>query len=333
MEDLPTGEDDRVEARTHRNIHGTYFTRHFLVPEEYLYRETRLPTEAMMPRPPGEVPEDPEHGKLHFGVYGQLTSVATRYKQKDKRDGYHFHMVITRNGISLQVWFFESDEAEVNKVFKFFSKEVKREPKPYYCIKFPRVGKRYHSTQQDNHKTSISFSSFKQVFEMKIINKPVAGSRVNAEQMNFADKLPPPSASGKPKTRKTDAKFNRKGGIDADQRTLGFPVIRVKPRHPEDPEGLLDHSETEGHLSETEERSSSTEGSTRSSRRKKRQRVIDSAESDDESERPLRHTRSTTQPMDEVRPQPRSPGPSTPGSSAPGPSRRVEQAEEVVQLD
>ena len=97
-------------------------------------------------------------------------------------------MVITRSGVSLQVWFFESDEEELNKVFKFSSKAVKRDPKPFFCFKFPKVGKRLHSTQQDNHKTSISFSSFKQVFEMGIVNKPVAGE--------------------KPKTRKTDGKFN-----------------------------------------------------------------------------------------------------------------------------
>ena len=97
-------------------------------------------------------------------------------------------MVITRSGVSLQVWFFESDEEELNKVFKFSSKAVKRDPKPLFCFKFPKVGKRLHSTQQDNHKTSISFSSFKQVFEMGIVNKPVAGE--------------------KPKTRKTDGKFN-----------------------------------------------------------------------------------------------------------------------------
>ena len=100
---LPTGEDDKVEARRHRNVHGTYFTRHFLVPEDYLFRETSLPEELIMPRPPGEVTEDPEHGKLHFGVFGQLTSVATCYKQKENWNGYHFYMVITRSGVSLQV--------------------------------------------------------------------------------------------------------------------------------------------------------------------------------------------------------------------------------------
>ena len=63
---FPNGEDDKVEARTHRNVHGTYFTRHFLVPGDYLFRETRLPEEPMIPRPPGEVTENPEHGKLHF---------------------------------------------------------------------------------------------------------------------------------------------------------------------------------------------------------------------------------------------------------------------------
>ena len=99
----------------------------------------------MMPRPPGEVPEDPEHRKLHFGVFGQLTSVATRYKQKEKQDGFHFHMVITWSGVSLQVWFFKSDEAELNKVFKFFLKAVKRDPKPYFCFNSP--GSRKGTTQ------------------------------------------------------------------------------------------------------------------------------------------------------------------------------------------
>ena len=67
---------------------------------------------------------------------------------------------------------------------------------------------------------------------MTIVNKPVAGSRINTEQMNFANILPPPSDSGKPKTRRTDGKFNRKGDVDAAQRTLGFPVVQVQPRQP-----------------------------------------------------------------------------------------------------
>ena len=93
---LPTCEDDKVEPRRHRNVHGTHFTRHFLVPEDYLFRETSLPEELIMPRPPGEVTEDPEHGKLHFGVFGQLTSVATCYKQKENWNGYHFQHTVDR---------------------------------------------------------------------------------------------------------------------------------------------------------------------------------------------------------------------------------------------
>ena len=100
---------------------------------------------------------------------------------------------------------------------------------------------------------------------------------------------------------------------------IGFRVLQGKPRQPEDPEGLLDHSEPDDPRSDNEERGSATEEFARTTRR---QLALDSADSKDKSQHPLK-----------VQPQSRTPAPASPGTAAPGPSRRNEETEEVVQLD
>ena len=111
---------------------------------------------------------------------------------------------------------------------------------------------------------------------------------------------------------------------------IGFPVLQGKPRQPEDPEGLLDHSEPDDPRSDNEERGSATEEFARATRR---QLALDSADSKDKSQHPLRPTRYSSPPMNKVQPQPRTPAPASPRTAAPGPSRRNEETEEVVQLD
>jgi hypothetical protein len=73
-------ENDSVTNRVETDGQGGKFRSYFLVPDAYLYRETRSVDQPAMPQEVSHV----KHG-IQYGVFGQLTGVTRKPKMKDKK--------------------------------------------------------------------------------------------------------------------------------------------------------------------------------------------------------------------------------------------------------
>ena len=224
-------ENDSVTNRVETDGQGGKFRSYFLVPDAYLYRETRSVDQPAMPQEVSHV----KHG-IQYGVFGQLTGVTRKPKMKEDRSAWHFHLVLTRNGCSLQTWVFGSEE-EVNKKHSYMAKAATRIPRPYFCVHSFRTGDAYPSSLSFTHDVSVSTQAEgDHFFEMAVIKIPVEVMDPAVTDPVFAPELQP-VANKTPLPRKKEESYaGKKATLERHKQSRDVPSDSILDQEDSDQE-------------------------------------------------------------------------------------------------